>query len=186
MAEDDARNPNGTWKRGQPADRETSKALTFISQIDAAEESLALRGIGRSATRELMGRCAGLTRERANWLLRLVQKRWEQERKMTTRTMRKNLIRYRLEQVHRLALEKQRAIVVQSGRDEQKVEHVDDADLKAAAVALNMLIDLDGLRGELEDEANKTPESAMQAARRAFAEAYGAPLLEPENEKPKE
>jgi hypothetical protein len=175
MAEDDARNPNGTWKRGQPAGREVAAIVAVATQLDAAERALLTSGIGKSAVRDVMRQFPGITRKHANRLMRAVQMRWQYEAKHTTREARKALVRQRLEQVYRLAIEYKDVAITSDSEGAQSVEYVDAPDLKAAGDVLAKLIALDQLHLVVDDPGD--PGDERERALRGWAEAYGAPAL---------
>lgn len=172
---DDARNADGTWKRGQPAGREVAAIVNVAMQLDSAEREMLTRGIGKSAVREVMREYPGITRKHANRLMRAVQMRWQYEAKHTTREARKALVRQRLEQIYRLAIEYKEVAITADSEGAQSVEYVDAPDLKAASDVVAKLIALDQLHLVADDGGE--PGDEREAALRGWAEAYGAPQL---------
>lgn len=163
--------------------REPGRTTTAIAlqthHVHLAEESILLCGVGHSAVRRLMDRVPGLKRKRANQLLRGAQKLWNIEGRMVNRESTIDMHRQRLLRLYQMALERKKALAVGAGIGIQHVKYVDDPDLRSAIDAAEKLKDLDGVT---DDDLQKTPEGARQAALRAWAESYGAPALEAENE----
>lgn len=138
--------------------REVTAIARTALQLDVAETVLLDSGIGTSATRALITKL-GITRKRANKLLAAVQKRWAFEGHHTTRSARKLLHRKRLE----AALKEAHA-----------AKH-----MRAVADILDKLAKLDGLEGDLPNEAKAAPD-VRRIALNAIAKAVGADVVEPE------